>query len=204
MATKNTPTPKAFFTWLKEATNRLSKQKPWPKGATRFGYFNSEVCWNLRPDLGDSFDRLTFNMEDFESAYKAAHENGDPHAIFEFAKDNREALNREWVVSQLVKWRLSNSTKGKRQFDRFMRAYWSQQGKRSHKNMLSIIRRDQQVYRAFVNQTQSESRKAVLLDLAQKYRMSQDNVKDVVKFYGQFYKRWKSSPDTSIYLSFKP
>lgn len=204
MSTKRDSTPQAFLSWLKEAITSLSKLKEWPIGVTRFTYFDSEACWNLRPDLKDTYDPLTFSMEDFESSYKAAHELGDPRAIFEFAKDNREALKREWVVSQLVSWRLNPSTQTKKQFDKFMQAYWSQQGKRSHKNMLGIIKRDYQVYRDFVQKYSSESRKSALSKLSDEHRMSTDNTKDVLKFYGQFYTRWKTSRATRLYLSLKP
>lgn len=204
MPPKKEPTPRAFLVWLKEAASRLAQTKPWPKGATRFGYFKSEVCWNLRPDLEGHEDRLTFNMEDYESAYKTAHESGDTNAIFEFAKDNREALSRDWVISQLVKWRLSDSAKGKRQFDRFMLVYWTRQGNRTRKTILGIIRRDQRVYKAFVGRDRVLSMKVALSDLSDRYIMSPDSVKDVLKYYGQFYNRWKNSRNTRLYLSLKP
>jgi hypothetical protein len=47
--------------------------------ATRCGYVQSEVCWNLRPDLEGWDDWTTFNMEDVESAYKTDHERGNRH-----------------------------------------------------------------------------------------------------------------------------
>jgi hypothetical protein len=204
MPPRNDPTPKAFLVWLREAANRLSKQKPWPKGATRFGYFQSEVCWNLsRAEQIDHYDRLTFSIEDFESSYKSAHEKGDSKAIFAFAKDNREALTRPWITRQLVEWRLDDSRKSKRYFDRFMQIYWSQQGTRKGKTMIAIIRRDQAVYAASLRHDPTKPKKGLLFDLADRFPMSQDSIKDVLKFYGQFYERWRTLPDTRIYLSLR-
>ena len=98
MPPKKEPTPEAYLLWLQEAAERLTIQQPWPKGATRFGYFQSEVCWSLIPRDDKHYDQLSFLVEDFESSYRDAHESGDIEAIFEFAKHNREALTRPWVL----------------------------------------------------------------------------------------------------------
>lgn len=204
MPSEKEPTPKDFLVWLNEAAKRLAKQRPWPIGAKRFEYFESEVCWNLsRPEEADYYDRATFSMDDFESSYKSAHESGDPEAIFDFAEHNREALTRPWVVRQLTEWRLIESPKSERQFNRFMQVLWSRQGKRKAHNMIGIIKRDQRVYKAFLQSDQSKPKKVCISDLAQQFSMSQDSVKDVLKFYGQFYERWRKMRDTRIYLSFR-
>ena len=174
----------------------------WPKGVKRFTYFKSEVCWNLtRPDDTDYFDRLTIDMDEFESSYKTAHEKGDNKAIFDFAKNNREALNRPWIIRQLVEWRLSESRKSKRRFDRFMQTYWSQQGTRKLKTMMAIIRRDQAVYAASLRHKPTKPKKGLIYDLAERFPMSRDSIRDVLKFYGQYYERWRTLPNTRIYLS---
>ena len=101
---------------------------------------------------------------------------------------------------QLTEWRLSESRKSKSLFDRFMQIYWSQQGKRKGSTMIGIIKRDQKVYAASLRNNRSKSTKVRIFELAKRFSMSEDNVKDVLKFYGQFYERWRSLPDTRIYL----
>lgn len=175
-------TPEDFIEWLqKEVVPRLERMPVWPKGATRFRYFSSEASWNVRID---------FDMEQFESAYKEAHEAGDKVAIFEFAKDDRECLKRKWVIEQLVAWRLSSGGEGKRSFETFMRAYWSQQGTRNSLTTLEIIKRDQSVYKDSLSRTNGPR----IAGLAKEHTMSKDNVKDVLKHYRAAFRQWKSSP----------
>ncbi len=101
----------------------------------------------------------------------------------------------------------SESPESKRHFDKFMRAYWSQQGKRKATTMLRIIRKDQEVYKESIHRRQRDpnlAKKSLLYDLWQKHHISQDSVKDILKFYGDFCKRWKVSPTTTrLYLSLK-
>jgi len=174
-------TEEEFLTWLNEAVVLLSQSKPWPKNATRFRYFHSEASWNIRTHV---------DIEQFESAYKEAHESGDKAAIFEFARDDRESLKREWVIEQLVAWRLSSRAEGKRSFEKFMRAYWSEQGTRKSLTTLDIIKRDQSVYKDSLSWTNGP----LIAGLAKKHTMSKDNVKDVLKHYRAAYMQWKSSP----------
>ena len=179
---KQSPTPEDFIEWLqKEAVPRLEGMPVWPKGATRFDYFQSEASWNVR---------IHFDMEQFESAYKDAHESGDKAAIFEFARDDRESIKREWVIEQLVAWRLSSRAEGKRSFEKFMRAYWSQRGTRNRRTTLEIIKRDQSVYKDSLSWTNGPR----IAGLAKKHTMSKDNVKDVLKHYRAAFRQWKSSP----------
>lgn len=181
MASSKEPTPKAYLTWLREAADRLARHQSWPKGVTRFGYFQSEVCWNIsRPEEPDHYDRLTFSMDDFESSYKNAHEKGDSKAIFAFAKDNREALTRPWVTRQLVEWRLIDSRKSKRDFDRFMQIYWKQQGTRKSKTMIAIIERDQAVYAAYLRYDSTKPKKELIYHLADRFPISRDSIRDVL------------------------
>jgi hypothetical protein len=192
-----------FLEWLQEAVDRLAKTKPWPMNANQYTYFHSEACWNLRPDLENYAEQIIIDQCDFESEYRTAYESGDGEAIYEFAKANREAIGRDWVTKQLVAWRLSDSPEGKRQFDRFMRAYWSRQGKRSPGKMLDIIRRDQACYKAFLGRNRNNLQSTFLEQYSETHGMSLDSVEEIVKYYNQYYAIWKACPSTRLYLSLK-
>jgi hypothetical protein len=46
-------------------------------------------------------------LDQFEESYRKAYENGDLDAIFEFARESREALRSQWAVGILTAWRLA-------------------------------------------------------------------------------------------------
>ena len=125
-------------------------------------------------------------LAQFRSRYKADFENGDTNALLELARDDREALEENWVIAQLLAWRKDGSARAKRNFDRFMRAYWSRQGKRRDKTTLAVIQRDQAIYQGYV-QRGSQQLKTVHVDLANTHKIGVETVKSVIKHYNSFY-----------------
>ncbi len=180
------PTPEDFLEWLeKEAVPRLAGMKVWPMGATRFTYFHSEACWNYQ---------VLTTVEIVESEHADRHISGDRKAIFEFAKSNREALYKDWVVRQLVDWRLC----GEQQlFDKFMRAYWSQQGKRTAGTMLNKIKRDLAIYKDSISVISTSLNK----ELANKHDIGPNTVKEVLRHYRAAYDWWKASKLSRLFRS---
>ena len=92
-----TPTEGQFVEWLETCRQHLASVTLWPLKATRFTYFESELCWRApRPDLEEYIAPLVMSDEqtaqDFESDYKAAHENGDPGAIVDHGKAAKSLL----------------------------------------------------------------------------------------------------------------
>ena len=177
----------------------------WPLNIKRFTYFTSELCWRApRPDLEGYLAPLVMSDEqtaqDFESSYKTAHENGDPGAIMEFAKDNREAIGREWVIRQLLEWRLTGTRDSHRQFARFIGHYWNDKGKRSQPKMLEIMKKDQAVYRDSLTWTKGP----MISGLAKRHTIGSNDVKDILKAYRAAYDKWKRSRSARVYLSLMP
>lgn len=202
---RSAPTKTQFIEWLETCQQHLASVTLWPLNITRFTYFTSELCWRApRPDLEGYLAPLVMSDEqaaqDFESAYKTAHEGGDSKAIMEFAEDNREAIGREWVIRQLLEWRLSGSREGRKQFDRFIKHYWNDRGKRDQATMLEIIKNDQAVYRDSL----SWATRPLILGLARRHTMGQNNVKDILKAYRAAYNKWKRSRSARLYLSLMP
>lgn len=193
---------------------------PWPMRATRFEYWYSEVvspAWeNVDPaayrriraleDPRHSAMRVAVAdldnhkhvsppswQEQFEENYRVAHKKGDVEAIFEFAREDREALQAPWVVDQLIAWRLEDTLIAKRKFGRFMRAYWSMRGTRKGVTNLEIIKRDQAIYSSFLHRNHAVSREIAIGDIADQHDFSADSVKDVLKKYKKFYREWSES-----------
>jgi hypothetical protein len=193
----------------------VDERRPLPKGVTRFGYFHSVVTYeawlNLEPQAYDRI--LAFEdpkrsamrvavaedippthkvppsaRELFEVLYRKAHEGGDPTAIFEFARDDREALKASWVVEQLLAWRKEGSEEAKRLFNRFMRAYWSHQGQRDDAHMLEMIERDQAIYWEFCSRGPQTTWQQMIATLAAKHGIGTESVRPVLKHYNKFYR----------------
>jgi hypothetical protein len=181
-----------FLRWLDACHERFGSVLHWPLNLTRFTYFQSELCWDASCAMSHAQA-----VQDFESSYKAAHEQGDPEAIMEFAKDNREAISRPWVIQQLLAWRLMDSAEGFRLFNRFMRTYYNRKGKRTQARMLEIIKLDTAVYKDSLTWTKGPMRSG----LAKRYKYGIDNVKDVLRHYRAAYQRWKADPRTRLILS---
>ncbi len=132
-------------------------------------------------------------LEQLEAPYRTAHEvenPENPEAIFEWARDSYEALMAPWVARQLVEWRLEGTPQAKRKFDRFVRAYWSERGKRTGRTTLDIIRRDQEIYRASLHRGRKISREDWIAGQAEAHRVSVETVKDVLKHYSRHHRQW--------------
>jgi len=182
------PTVEAFVKWLEtKALPNLKQLTEWPMGVTKYTYFRSEAVW---------ITRVLATIEE-PSALANEHRNGDPKAIFIFAKTNRKALFAKWVQRQLVEWRLTNTKQSKEHFDRFMRAYWSQQGKRTISTMIKIIADDQAIYRDSI----TWAGKSMVNGLVKRHTVSRDRVKDVLKHYRAAYRWWQKSPDAHLWLT---
>ena len=202
---RSAPTETQFIEWLETCQQHLASVPLWPLNITRFTYFTSELCWRApRPDLKEYIVPLVMSDEqtaqDFESAYKTDHENGDPEAIMEFGQDNREAIGRPWVIRQLLEWRLSGSRHGRQKFDRFIGLYWNDRGKRTQAKMLETIKKDQAVYKDSLTWTKGP----MISGLAKAHITGQNDVKDILKAYRAAYKQWKGSRSTRLYLSLMP
>jgi hypothetical protein len=170
-ALRQSPTPELFVKWLRKEVNPRFEQLPeWPMGVGQHTYFDSEAMW---PGA-----RVLANIK-VPSGLAKAHRNGEPEAIFEFAKSNRKALLAKWVVRQLVEWRISNTSQSERQFNKFMTAYWDKRGRRKIKTMVVSIMRDQAIYSDSLTWPKRvmESR---VTGLADKHGVSKDRVKDVL------------------------
>jgi hypothetical protein len=157
----------------------------WPLGLTAFTYLKSAAWWALERGV---------IVEIIDSPCEAAYKSGDTDAIFRFAKENREALLKDWVVRELVNWRLCED---KKKFDKFMRAYWTTHGHRSHENTLSTIRLHQCIYRDSLDWTDGP----MVRGLAAKHRQGQNTIKLVLKRYSAAYKHWSKSKLTHLHHS---
>ena len=207
--------------WLRDVLGILEgyAEEAWPKGATRFGYFNSEISkaayTKLDPegaermgafedprrssrDIGLSGalssrprDLPLSTVEAMEAPYREAHEaeaSDDPHAIFEFARDNYYAPLAPWVARQLVAWRLEGTPGAKRKFDRFVRAYWSQQGKRSSRGTLEVIKRDQRIYSAYLRNSGPVD--DLIRTLSDEEHIGTETIRQTIKRYRDHHRRW--------------
>jgi hypothetical protein len=124
------------------------------------------------------------------AGYQMAIASGDKKAIFDYAKDDYEALADPIVVRQLVEWRLEATPAAEKKFYRVMRAYWSRQGKRAGEHTLEMIARDQAIYRAYVCRHPSQSRDRFIEQEGEKHLLGPDSILEVVKIYGKHRKLW--------------
>lgn len=182
------PTREDFVRWLRDDVNpRLKQLNEWPMGVDEYTYFDSEAVWDVR---------VLATIEQ-PSEFAVAHRNGDTEAIFRFAKSNRKALGAKWVLRQLIEWRLTNTPLSKRQFDKFMRAYWSQQGHRRVKTMLDSIEMAQDIF----SDSLTWPKGSRVSGLAKKYPAGPDRVKDVLKHYKKAYLRWADTKQARLWLT---
>jgi hypothetical protein len=188
-ALRQSPTPEVFVKWLQnEATPLLGRLPEWPMGVEKYTYFDSEAVWDTATVLA--------TIEE-PSELARAHRNGDPEAIFRFAKSNRKALLAKWVQRQLVEWRISNTPQSGRQFKKFMSAYWNQQGHRNIRTMVEKIELDQAIY----SDSLTWPKGSRVSGLSRKFNVSEDRVKDVLKHYKSAYLRWMKSKRAHLWLS---
>ena len=181
-------TREAFVKWLQSsALPNLAQLPEWPKGVTKNNYFWSEAVW---PSL------VLAKSEVFSGEFRA-HIAGDSAAIFRYARQNREALRKKWVIRQLISWRLENTRESEQLFKRFVRAYWSRQGKRQASNMVQTVKRDIDIYSASF----SLPRGARTAYLAQRFTLSPSGIKAVLKNYNKAYERWSQSKTAYLWVS---
>jgi hypothetical protein len=182
------PTREAFVKWLQiSALPNLEQLSEWPKGVTKDDYFWSEAVWP---------SRVIVKAEVFSQEFRA-HKAGDGTAIFRYAQQNREALRRNWVIRQLISWRLENTPESERLFKKFVRAYWSRQGNRQIINMVQIIKRDIEIYSASL----SHPRGTRTAYLANRFGLSSSGIKAVLIHYNKAYERWAESNDAYLWVS---
>lgn len=183
------PTNMDFVEWCKTvALPRLAQLTQWPIGITRRNYFDSDAV---------SSYSVVATCEIGKHRFAEAHKNGDSEAIHKFAKVNRMALKEDWVIRQLVAWRLEGTGESKRQFDKFMKTYWQSQGKRSVETNVRVIAEDVAVYADSL----LPSKGNLVNALSAKHIMSRDRVKLILKMYRKAYSRWKCSLSAKLWLS---
>jgi len=133
-------------------------------------------------------------LEQFKASYADPFREGDVEAIFEFASDSYEALREPWVIEQLVQWRREGSDDAQRQFDRFMQAYWKPAGRRSGDYTLPVIRRDQEIFIAYLNRDLSSSVAAFVERHANvgPSRVGDSSIRRVIAKYGAHFDEWST------------
>ena len=85
---------------------------------------------------------------DLSEYYQREYEAGDDDAIFEYVKEDVWAFRAPWVTEQLEKWRLEGTTISRKKCRDLMMSYTPAQGKTSHEEMLYIVQRDQEIFKA--------------------------------------------------------
>jgi hypothetical protein len=157
--------------------------RPLPPNLTRFNYWTFAIINPLEAANEEQVALLVHPS--LSSRFQTRFEAGEHEAIFEYAGEDPLALRAAWVAEEVASWRLQGGTANRKKFQKFIRAYWTERGRRKPETVIEDIERDQEVFRAIMNRQPvgQESLVACMRNVAREKRMGLESVKELHKEY---------------------
>lgn len=157
--------------------------RPLPPNLTRFNYWAYAI---INPLFAANEEWVTLLVHpSLSSRFQRRFEAGEHEAIFEYAAQDPLALQAAWVGQEVASWRLQGGTANRKKFQKFIRAYWTERGRRKPETVIEDIERDQEVFRAIMDRQPvgQKSRAAWMRNVAREKGMGLDSVKEIYKEY---------------------
>ncbi len=207
--------PEQFIAFCRCGAEQLRSaidMRKWPPGTTEKNWYSSEImvpCWYLIDPNAASQDERRARLatrdptpaserpadhrpspaEEIDAHYHMAYVQGDTNAIFEYAREARFVLQHEWVIRELVEWRIDGSDEAYAKFYRFMQEYWNPTGVESPETILARMERNVAIFTAFLDLKETAPAMKLYQQLADRehagQRVSPETVKDVVERYNK-------------------
>jgi hypothetical protein len=150
---------------------------------TRFNYWAYAI---INPLFAANEEQVASLVHpDISSRYQGRFDAGEHEAIFEYAAQDPLALQAPWVGQEVTSWRLQGGTANRKKFQKFVRAYWTERGRRKPATLIEDIERDQEVYKAIMNRQPAggPSLAAWMNNVSREKVMGLESVREIYKEY---------------------
>lgn len=157
--------------------------RPLPPNLTRFNYWAYAI---INPLFAANEERVALLVHpSLSSRFQRRFEAGEHEAIFEYAAQDPLALQAAWVSKEVASWRLQGGTANRKKFQKFIRAYWTERGRRKPETVIEDIERDQEVFKAIMARQPvgGPSLAACMRNVAREKGMGLDSVKEIYNEY---------------------
>jgi hypothetical protein len=161
------------------------------KNLSRFNYWNFPAINPLALFEGMSLDTIdSFAYEELSAYCQQLHAAGNPDVIFAYVKKDVWVFHSQWVVDQIVQWRLENTPESSDKLDRLMTMY---KDERSHDPLPEIVRlilQDHAIFKDIITLRQqqpriplrrSKYREWCFTIIAKKYNLSEESIEEIYK-----------------------
>lgn len=157
--------------------------RPLPPNLTRFNYWAYAI---INPLLAANEEQVALLVHPSLSArFQERFGAGEHEAIFEYGAQDPLALQAPWVSKEVTSWRLQGGPANRKKFQKFVRAYWTERGRRKPATLIEDIERDQEVFKAIMARQSvgGPSTAACMRNVAKEKGMGLDSMEEIYKEY---------------------
>jgi hypothetical protein len=145
------------------------------KNLLRFGYWNMPAL-NLWIDERNPIEPGAIDEavhRELEEAWGNQHRDGNPSAVFEFARQDAWCFRSAWFVEQLEQWRDDGED---RKLLKVIRCFARNRSKTPHAMLYAEIIRDQAIFREIVRRKRPHQQGRLFGELANEFNLSEESI----------------------------
>lgn len=203
------PVPSPRPSAEQEATERRARPRPKinarGKSLERFGYWripdiNPWIYAHMGSGIAvDPFENSQAGHDELTRQYGNLHRDGDADAIFEYARSDSWCFRSAWFVEQLEYWRDQGEDAKLR---KVMAEFTRNTTKATNQDLHRTVARDQQIFAAIVRRPAAQSLFKCFIELANKFNVSEDTIRDVYEQYKDYFQsETKAGVDPALFFN---
>jgi hypothetical protein len=161
------------------------EQEKFAKEAVSLAKMSTDLNW--KPQWVEQVDLLEYvTQRRISKEYEIAFEGGDEKAIFEYCKQDREAIRRRWVLDQIEKWKKQDTDSSRKKIKKLIASIVQTAEKTSFKKILTLSHRDMDIVNEIILRASKDVKKSIeehINDIAKSRDLGSETVREIFQEY---------------------